>query len=302
MEAAATATKKDGAILITGGNSGIGYALCRQLVAEQPGGYGYSGNIYLGARNAERGQKAVDAIQAAHPEAADRIELLLIDVSNDDSVVAAAKELKSKLDGVSSYLYALVNNAGIGFKTGGNGGIDELLQTNFYGPKRVSEAFVGMIQNNSRGRIVNVGSGAASMFLKTQNEEKKKFYTSKETTWEQLVAAVEKDKETASMGGYGLSKAAVTTYTIQQSIQYPKLVCTSISPGFIHTKMTEGFGAKLTADEGTVSIKKCLFDDQVVSGHYYGSDGLRSPMTIGRDPGMPEYEGEDNPEQAKYNK
>ena len=41
---------------------------------------------------------------------------------------------------------------------------------------------------------------------------------------------------------------------------------------------------------------------QVTSGHYYGSDGLRSPLTMTRDPGMPEYEGEPDPQEQKYNR
>lgn len=69
---------------------------------------------------------------------------------------------------------------------------------------------------------------------------------------------------------------------------YPHLVVTSISPGFIDTPMTAGFGAKLTPEQGCASSIKCLFHN-VTSGFYYGSDGLRSPLTMTRDPGMPEY-------------
>ena len=65
--------------------------------------------------------------------------------------------------------------------------------------------------------------------------------------------------------------------------------------------MTDGYGAKLTPEQGTVSLMRCLFGD-VVSGNYYGSDGLRSPLTVTRDPGTPEYEGEENPDASKYNK
>jgi carbonyl reductase 1 len=53
--------------------------------------------------------------------------------------------------------------------------------------------------------------------------------------------------------------------------------------------------------QGTVSCMRCLFGE-VVSGYYYGSDGLRSPLTVTRDPGTPEYEGEADPDAAKYNK
>ena len=40
--------------------------------------------------------------------------------------------------------------------------------------------------------------------------------------------------------------------------------------------------------------------EPVTSGFYYGSDGLRSPLTVGRDPGTPEYEGEEEPDPVKY--
>ena len=84
--------------------------------------------------------------------------------------------------------------------------------------------------------------------------------------------------------------------------EYPKLNITSVSPGFVDTAMTAGFGANLTPHEGCLSTLHCLFDKNVVSGYYYGSDGLRSPLTVTRDPGTPAYQGEANPDPAKYNK
>ena len=84
---------------------------------------------------------------------------------------------------------------------------------------------------------------------------------------------------------------------------YPHLTCTSLSPGFVKTNMTAGWGAKRSPEQGTVSYIKCLFGE-VVSGGYYGSDGLRSPLTVARDPGMPEYEGEDEDaiDRSRYNR
>ena len=222
------------------------------------------------------------------------MELVVIDVSDDASVAAAASSLKAK--GVS--LYALVNNAGIGFQTG-KGGVEAILNTNLYGPKRVSEAFLELI-DPAAGRIVNVSSGAASMWLRNESAEQKELFSSA-ATWGQLEAAVKAAAPSASMGGYGLSKAALSAYTIQQGAAHANLKITSLSPGFIQTAMTDGFGARLTPEEGTVSLMRCLFGD-VVSGYYYGSDGLRSPLTVTRDPGTPEYDGEPNPDAAKYNK
>jgi carbonyl reductase 1 len=189
----------------------------------------------------------------------------------------------------------IVNNAGVGFNANG-----DVFATNFLGPKVCSEAFIDLI-DKEKGRIVNVSSGAASMWLRNQDAATKALFSQKPlTSWEVLSDAVDKNKASASMGGYGLSKAGLTAYTIQQSAAYPNLTCTSLSPGFIDTKMTSGFGARLTPEQGTVSLIKCLFDD-VTSGFYYGSDGLRSPLIVARDPGTPEYQGEDNPDASKYN-
>ena len=144
------------------------------------------------------------------------------------------------------------------------------------------------------------------MWLREKSSEIKKFFTNPETTWEQLAAEVEKHKSAGGSGGmgvYGLSKAGLNLITILQAKATPNLNVTCLSPGFIDTNMTKGWGAKLSPEEGTVSLIKCLFGD-VVSGYYYGSDGLRSPLTMTRDPGTPEYEGEDEEtiDRSKYNK
>ena len=277
-------------ILVTGGNAGIGLALCQQLVAE------HGAHVYLGSRSKERGEKGMAAILKKHPEAKDRLELVIIDVASDKSVSAAAQELRQR----NVTLYALVNNAGVGFNTSTDN--DMILNTNFYGPKRVSEAFLPLI-DSSEGRIVNVSSGAASGFVKGQNAATQKLFTSPETTWEELDAAVQahKGKGSGFAGGYGLSKAALTAYTILQAKAHPNLKITSLSPGFIATAMTDGYGARLTPEQGTVSLIRCLFGD-VVSSYYYGSDGLRSPLTVSRDPGTPEYQGEPDPDPARYSK
>ena len=59
-------------------------------------------------------------------------------------------------------LYGLVNNAGAGIEHGVTD--DVVIKTNFYGPKRVCDNFLPMIDHNC-GRIVNVGSGAGPAFV-----------------------------------------------------------------------------------------------------------------------------------------
>lgn len=195
-------------------------------------------------------------------------------------------------------LYALVNNAGVM-----RAEPEAVINTNFKGPKRVTDAFIELI-DKSEGRIVNVSSGAASMWLRNQDSKTKALFTNELGNFKDLEAAVNENVAAKNfhMGsGYGLSKAALNALTLIQAKSYPNLKITSLTPGFIDTPMTKGLGSKLRPEQGTLSITNCLFEP-VVSGGYYGSDGLRSPLTVTRDPGTPEYEGEENPDPAKYSK
>jgi NAD(P)-dependent dehydrogenase (short-subunit alcohol dehydrogenase family) len=75
-------------ILVTGGNAGIGLALCTQLVLE------HGCEVFLGSRNAERGGAAVSSIRDKIPaNCAGSVELVNIDVASDESVAAAAAAL-----------------------------------------------------------------------------------------------------------------------------------------------------------------------------------------------------------------
>ena len=195
-------------------------------------------------------------------------------------------------------LYALVNNAGVMTAEP-----EVVINTNFKGPKRVTDAFIGLI-DKSEGRIVNTSSGAASLWLCHQDSKTKNLFTNELGNFEDLEAAVNENvaAKNFKMGnGYGLSKAALNALTLIQAKSYPNLKITSPNPGFIDTPMTKGLGSKMRPEQGTLSITHCLFE-AVVSGCYYGSDGLRSPLTVTRDPGTPEYEGEENPDPQKYSK
>ena len=83
-----------------------------------------------------------------------KVELVIVDVSNEASVKSAAATVKGSLG--NAKLYALVNNAGIG-----SSGKEATLQTNVYGPKWMTDNFLPLI-DASEGRIVNVGSGSGA--------------------------------------------------------------------------------------------------------------------------------------------
>ena len=66
MEPSATALRR---VLVTGGNKGIGQAICKRILCDHP-----DTHVLLGSRNQARGEKAVQQILDAVPGAAGRIE------------------------------------------------------------------------------------------------------------------------------------------------------------------------------------------------------------------------------------
>jgi carbonyl reductase 1 len=270
-------------VLITGGNSGIGFALARQLAQED------HYHVYLGARTLEKASKAVESILSSSGGGL-AIEPLAIDPGSDESVSKAALLLQS----AGVVLYGLVNNAGTGFKHNSTG--EEILNVNSYGPKRVTEAFLNLLDTKI-GRVVMVGSGSAGAYVKQQGPEVQKLLCNVPSTWSELEAHIEvKRSDPAFMaefnpGPYGLSKAILAAYTMLLAKEHPNITFSCCSPGFIQTKLTEGFGATKTPEEGTLSIRHCLNQELKGNGYYYGSDALRSPYHFTRDPGTEEYNG-----------
>lgn len=286
-------------IFVTGANAGIGLALCKQLSVED------NCHVFLGSRNEERGKEAVASILAAAPDA--KVELVIIDVANDDSVKAAAALLAQHRP-----FHAIVNNAGVGLSHGLSAA--DIMVVNLDGAKRVNDAFLPLV-NPVGGRLVGTSSGIASTYVKGEGMGKligavpvadRMALTKFDVSWEQINAIVEAEKagnygesldtkdthHAAAFGAYGISKAALTAYYMLLAAENPDLIVSTCSPGFIATKLTAGFKGGLQPEEGTVSLRKCILGDLgACKGWYYGSDGLRSPLHLSRNPGEPEYQG-----------
>jgi len=184
-----------------------------------------------------------------------------------------------------------VNNAGIGLNTGHSG---DILNTNLHGPKRVCDSFIPLL-DETKGRIVNLGSGSGPMYTSSvRSKEARAFLCSGangSATWEEIDQYA-KDNLNSSGDAYGLSKALVSCYSGVLARQYPNLMVSCVTPGFINTQMTEGWGASKSPEQGTLAIKKCLFESlEHGSGWYYGSDGVRSQYHFMRNPGEAAYDG-----------
>mmetsp|Transcript_89829 Transcript_89829/g.262570 ORF Transcript_89829/g.262570 Transcript_89829/m.262570 type:complete len:280 (-) Transcript_89829:80-919(-) len=272
------------AIVVTGGNAGIGLALCKQLVTEN------GCRVFMGSRSPEKGAAAAASLGLSE-EAAKRLTVVQIDVGSDESVQAAAATVKGLLG--EGMLYGLVNNAGAGLNQGAIPH-SEVINTNFYGPKRMCDAFIPLL-DPAEGRIANVGSGAAGGYVKKLGQtDEARMLMAGDATVSEIEDYVKSKMDGGGLddfGAYGLSKAALAAYTQQLAKTNPGIVSSCMSPGFIDTNMTKGFGASKKPEEGTLAIRKCLFEKLGGNGWYYGSDGIRSPYHFMRNPGEPEYDG-----------
>ena len=125
---------KNSVVLVTGANRGLGLALVEAL--KQAG----AAKVYAGARD-----PASVKSEGVTPVA--------LDVTSPDSIAAAAKACPD--------VTMVINNAGISrggvlLSDTGEQALREELDTNFYGPLRVSRAFAPLLANNGGGALVNV--------------------------------------------------------------------------------------------------------------------------------------------------
>ncbi|MEM1114671.1 MAG: SDR family NAD(P)-dependent oxidoreductase [Pseudomonadota bacterium] len=283
-------------ILVTGANKGIGYATVAAILAEHP-----EYTVILGARDLSLGSAARERLLETDPAWAERLVVQQLDVTSQDSVDAARAAILSR-SGDSPALVGLVNNAGRAV-----GGMQDILDVNVYGIHRVTEAFAPLMAPG--GRVVNVASAAGPNFVAQCSSVQQAFFTSETPDWPTLDALMRdcarlSASELAALGlgeapPYGVSKACANLYTVYSAARWPELVINACTPGFIETDLATPFlggrtpeeaGMKTPA-EGARVILFLLFGNPNGSGHYFGSDSLRSPLDRYRAPGSPAFAG-----------
>jgi NAD(P)-dependent dehydrogenase (short-subunit alcohol dehydrogenase family) len=201
--------------LVTGANKGIGFEVARQLARQ-----GF--RVFLGARNAKSGGEAAEKLKSEGD-----VVFLEIDVSNQESIRAAAEELSRHCD----HLDVLVNNAGIlldedkGALTITPEIFETTLRTNTLGPWLVAQAFAPLLGKSRAPRIVNVSSSGGQL----------------------------EDGADGWAPGYCVSKTALNGVTAQLAAALPKFAVNSVCPGWVRTAMG-GEGATRSVGEGAATI------------------------------------------------
>lgn len=275
-------------ILVTGANKGIGLAIVEAILARADDTF-----VHLGSRDAGRGREAVASIVARNAAFVGRVEAFELDVTTDASVIAAGARLAE----THEKLFGLVNNAALG---AAGGTLARILETNFFGARRVTEVFLPFVDPNG-GRVVMVSSASGPMFVAGCEPARQRELVDDQITGERLQAIADEYLAAGKLeasGAYGLSKALLNGYTMLLAREHPRLRINACTPGFIATDLTKPFlsggqtpeqaGMKTPAD-GAKTPLSLLFDDLPGNGRYYGSDGKRSPLDRYRAPGSAEY-------------
>lgn len=203
--------------LVTGGNRGIGFEVCRQLATR-----GFT--VLLTARDFAKAKAAARKLDGAGT-----LEPLALDVADSRSIEEAAAEVKRRYD----HLDVLINNAGINYDTWEtvenadiNGTVIETIGTNLLGPWRMCQAFLPLLRKSRAGRIVNVSSESGSLASMG-----------------------------AGPPAYQVTKAALNamTRTLAAELRSAHILVNAACPGWVATDMG-GASAPRNVAEGAASI------------------------------------------------
>ena len=150
--------------MVSGGNSGIGFELCRGMA---DAGF----HVVMVSRGAERGQPALEKLQA---EFGNSVEMMLCDMSDLTNISKLHAEFIGKFD----RLDVLLNNAGAmwGRREKTAQGHEMTFGVNHLGYFVMAKTFLPLLKATEGSRIINTASAAhrmANLKLKNLNWEKK---------------------------------------------------------------------------------------------------------------------------------
>ncbi|KAM3368655.1 hypothetical protein ACQJBY_016887 [Aegilops geniculata] len=290
--------------VVTGGNKGIGFEVCRQLAS---GGI----TVVLTAQDETRGGEAVERLKALGLSGVVFHRLEITDASGAAALAGFLKARFGKLD-------ILVNNAAVcGVEYGQEFDINEekfagldfhqrvewmlknaqepihsaknTVQTNYYGTKHVIEALLPLLHASSDGRIVNVSSNYGLLRHIGNEEVKQELNDVDNLTQGRLDELLEKfikDFEAGALelhgwptkfSAYKVAKAAMNAYSRILARRHPELRVNCAHPGFVKTDMSMGFGV-LTPEEGARNLAKVALLPGVGPTGAYFAQGEEAPF------------------------
>ncbi|KAG5538438.1 hypothetical protein RHGRI_019121 [Rhododendron griersonianum] len=283
--------------VVTGANKGIGFEICRQLASNGI-------TVVLTARDEKRGTEALEKLKGSG--LTDLVVFHQLDVANPSSIASLADFVKTQF----GKLDILVNNAGItgavmnwdAFNASGAAATTsktwnqinwnelmtqtyewapECLETNYYGAKRMIEAFLPLLQLSDSPRIVNVTSSMGKLKF-IPSERVKGLLNDAETltedTIDELLNEFLQDFKENSLqtkgwptffSAYTVSKAAMNAYTRILAKKYPTFRINYVCPGYVKTNINNNTG-RCSVEEGAEHpVRLALLPDDGPTGVFF---------------------------------
>lgn len=296
--------------LVTGGNRGMGFEICRQLAS--------SGlTVVLTARSETRG---AEAARELHGFGLPDVVSHQLDVTEPTSAARLADFVRTKF----GKLDVLVNNAGIMGVTMEIGDdeaavkemmvgkdqneiaewlkqrttqsaeqAEECVRINYHGTKTVTEALLPLVQSSSSssgGKIVNVTSSFGLLRFFSGDELRQELSSVDTLTTQrldELSALFLEDYRSGRLeprgwptdrvyAAYQVSKALVSAYARVLARDNPALRVNCVHPGYVQTEMNRNTGDLTAAEGARVSVAVALADQGGVTGAYFDRTQIAS--------------------------
>uniref|UniRef100_A0A7N0UIJ3 (+)-neomenthol dehydrogenase n=1 Tax=Kalanchoe fedtschenkoi TaxID=63787 RepID=A0A7N0UIJ3_KALFE len=267
---------KDTVAVVTGANKGIGYAIVRRLAE-------LGLTVILTARNAERGEMAVECLRNSGL----RVHFCCLDVSSPNSIHDFVSWFHQKFDALD----ILVNNAAISFNNIGENSVvhcETVIRTNYHGAKLLTDSLLPYFRRSGAiSRILNITSRLGSL-EKVRNPKIRALLEDDDKLSEKQISNVV-DLFLTSVGDgtwetqgwpevwtdYAVSKLALNSYSkvLAKQNKGRRLSVNCFCPGFTQTAMTGGVGKRTAQDAANKAAAIILLPPaSITTGKFYAAN------------------------------
>ncbi|KAI1474749.1 NAD(P)-binding protein [Daldinia eschscholtzii] len=153
-------------ILITGGNTGLGFEIAKALYQSE-----IPYEIIIGTRTVSKGEDAIATLNKEIPQSASSLSVVQVDLTSDESIEKAIETISSQ----NGRLDALVNNAGGSFdaqiqegKMTLREGFNATWDLNVSGTHVITSLAVPLLLKSSDPRVLFITSGTSTL-TETEN-------------------------------------------------------------------------------------------------------------------------------------
>ncbi len=264
-------------VLVTGGTSGMGYE--DALALSRAGA-----EVIIAARNAERGQEAIERIREQVPDA--RVQFEAVDLASLASVRSLAERLQERLP----RLDVLINNAAIMAppERGTSADGHELqLATNYLGPFALTALLMPLLLESDDARVVSLSSIAAGRgqldFADLQAEQRYNPYaTYAQSKLAVLMWAMELQRHSDASGWGIRSIAAHPGVAVTELVERGPGLDSEFAANW--AKDRDNYHS---AEQGALPTLYAATAPDAIGGAYYGPTGeeeKRGPLGFARVP------------------